>query len=173
MGYRLQADWWAQEGLVSETWQDPPQRHHSQPALLSPAHLPLGAAQRVMVSQPASDFGNALEGLAAPWMCRKRICNGEPAGKQTIAWLVHFLIYIWTREKNASSNALGWWPQSTSPATQARATQGRQPLIRDPSDTQELGLSPCLSSQAPVPVSLTNGMFLLHTRHRFRGKKRH
>lgn len=64
-----------------------------------PAHLPLGAAEGVTVSQPASDFGSAPEGLAASWMGRRRICNGEWAGRQDIAWLVHFLMYVWAREK--------------------------------------------------------------------------
>lgn len=117
-----------------------------------PARLPLGAAEGVMVSQPASDFGSAPEGLAASQMCR--ICNGVQAGRQDAAQLVHFLMYIWAREKMLPLTLLPGGHRAYHPATRERAAQGRQHLIGHPSDTRELGLSPCLSSQAPVPAPL-------------------
>lgn len=102
------------------------------------------------MSQPASAFGSAPEGLSASRMCRRRICNGEQAGRQDVAWLVHFSMYIQGPEKMLPLTPSPGGHRADHPVTHGK----EQHLLGHPLDTRELRLSACLSSQAPVPPSL-------------------
>lgn len=87
-----------------------------QPALLPPSP---GAAEGVMVSLSVSGVRELQ------WHLR---CNGERAGRQVIAGLVHMLMYIWAREKMLPLKLLPDGHRAITSDT-GRSSRGRQHLI--------------------------------------------
>lgn len=115
----------------------------------APHSLFLGAAERAVGSQPASDFWSAPEGLEATQMCRRRICSGDQGeGWTVLGFSTSWCVLGLERECFLQCCC----PVATEQLIQqhGKSRMGRQHLIRHLGSS---GSAPPAVT-APVPVSL-------------------
>lgn len=123
-GYHLQPDWWAREGLVGETQAAAPRGADPRQPCCPPACLPRAAARGDGMAASLL-FQECSEGAASTSDTQEEKLQWRMGWEAGDALLVCFMMYIWAREKNASCNAVAWWPQSTASSGTGRSSTGK------------------------------------------------
>lgn len=111
--------------------------HH--PGVVAPAHLHLSAEEGAKVSQPDLVSGALCSSISDV----QNLQQVNMSWEAEIATVVHFLMYIWAREKILPLKALpgqgtAWWPQRT----QCRAV----------GKSETRGAAPGFSPSPPLPL---------------------